>query len=293
VKARCVAILVCPVCRQSLRAVGRALKCPQSHSFDVAREGYVNLLLSRGRRAVIPGDSVPMVRARRRFLDRGHTTRLSSALNERAHHHLRQLAQGHSPTVVADIGCGEGYYLGRLKQYLDPRLERHDVCYFGMDVSKEAARLGARRYRGICFFVASVRRGILLQNGAVQLMLNVFAPRNPAEFGRVMAPGGLLMVVIPAPGHLAELRGDLNLLGIEPNKREHVKALLESDFVLEGEREIAYQVALTGEEVVDLVTMTPSFWHLSDRAWREVRTTGPAQAGLRFVLLEFRRKTAV
>ena len=220
---RCVWPLICPVCDARLAQVGNTLQCPQAHSFDVAREGYVNLLLAGRKRPKILGDTKEMLQARRSFLAQGFYDPLSDAINKRVYNHLTN--QRHSdasfPTCVADIGCGEGYFLNRLKHHLDHQLERDDVCYFGIDISKEAARLAAKRYKEMRFVVANVNQKVLFSNNSVQVLTNIFAPRNAAEFDRVITWDGLLLIVIPSPRHLANLRSELNLLSlsIEPDKQ--------------------------------------------------------------------------
>jgi hypothetical protein len=157
-----------------------------------------------------------------------------------------------------------------------------------MDVSKEAARLAARRYQGVRFFVASTNRRMLFADRSVQVVLNVFAPRNPVEFGRIVARGGLLVVVIPQPGHLESLRSHLNLLGIEQDKRERVVEHMAGEFRLVGERAVEVEMALDGEELVDLVRMTPNYWHLSREAWDDIRATEGVRTRAGFTMLIFR-----
>jgi len=333
----CVQLLTCPICRESLAQVGGTLKCPRSHSFDLAREGYVNLLLPGRRRPEVLGDTRDMLRARRRFLDRGHYAPLSDAINECVGDYLVDAGpRGDGPqppsrtkgseaapsrtkgseaapsrtkgseaapsrplrfssACIVDVGCGEGYYIGRLERYLDGRLRdrRGDdfrpLCCFGMDVSKEAARLAARRYQGVHFFVASTNRRMLFADRSVQVVLNVFAPRNPVEFGRIAARGGLLVVVIPQPGHLESLRSNLNLLGIEQDKRERVvEHMAAGEFRLAGEREVEIEMALDGDELVDLVRMTPNYWHLSPEDWDDIRATEGVRTRAGFTMLMFR-----
>ena len=292
---RCSQYLICPVCGAGLSQVDQTLKCPQAHSFDIAREGYVNLLLARRRKPKTLGDAREMLQARRRFLDRTLYAPLSDAINEIVHDHLataRDLAD-RSPLCVAEIGCGEGYYLGRLKRHLDNTPEHGDACYFGLDISKEAARLAARRYKGIWFFVADANQRILLSNNSTHVLLNVFAPRNGAEFQRVVVEGGLLLTVIPGPDHLAGARSELALLGIEAEKRDKVVEQFAGGFELVSEQAVAYEMHLGGEALRDLVQMTPSYWHIPGETSAQLAALESIHATASFTLLEFRRSSSL
>lgn len=288
---RCAQYLICPVCGATLSQADQTFKCPQAHSFDVAREGYVNLLLARGRRPKTLGDAREMLQARRRFLDRGFYAPLSDTINEIVRVHLATAPDltANSPLCVAEIGCGEGYYLGRLKDHLDNTSGHGSACYFGMDLSKEATRLAARRHKGICFFVADVKKRILLLDDSTHVLLNVFAPRNGAEFERVVVEGGLLLTVIPGPDHLAGVRSELALLGIEAEKRDKVIEQFAGGFELVAEHTVEYEMHLGGEALRDLVQMTPSYWHITEETVEQLAALENICTKASFTLLAFRR----
>jgi len=286
---RPVAPLICPVCEAQLAQVGQTLKCPQAHSFDVAREGYVNLWLSRRKKPDILGDTQEMLRARRNFLDRGHYGPLSDAINERVCAHLVDaLKRGDAslPISVAEVGCGVGYYIGRLKRHLDSHLGQGHIHYFGMDISKDAARLAARRYRDIRFIVASVKPRVLFSDNSIWVLLNIFAPRNAAEFGRVTAQEGMLMVVMPSPNHLVGLAPGPSPLEIEPGKEQRIVEQFWGMFQPAGRQTVEYEMRLSGEELEDLIRMTPNYWHISEGARGDVESVS-TQAS--FTILEFHR----
>lgn len=275
--------LLCPVCAADLMQTDGALVCPAGHSFDVAREGYVNLLLSGGRR----GDEKAMLRARRRLLERGFYDPLSEAINEWVAQFIGD--GGFTSAHIADAGCGEGFYLGVLAADLRERFQTV-FTFTGIDVAKEAARLAARRYPDVRFVVADLNESLLLPDASVDVLLNVFAPRNPAEFARVLKPGGLLLVVIPTPAHLGGLRERFGLLSIEEDKRQHVVEQFEDGFTLAEVRRLDFPLALGGDDLLDLVYMTPNYWHLTDDT-REALTASPrveTRAG--FELLAFYRR---
>ncbi len=277
----------CPVCGEGLTVAGSALRCESGHAFDRAREGYTNLLLLRGKKPAILGDTREMVQARRRFLEQGHYLPLARAIQA---HALRAMggADGAARSVV-EVGCGEGYYIGSVHAHLEAALPDHPACFYGLDISKEALRLAARRYPAVSFAVADVNQGILLAAGSVGLLLNIFAPRNPSEFARVVAPGGMLLVAIPNESHLAEARDQLGLLGIEAGKQEKVAEQLTPFFHLVGESEVSYPLDLRGEALGDLVRMTPNYWHLSAEQRASLDSTDQATVTASFTLLAWER----
>lgn len=186
--------MICPVCGRELRKVGRCLQCSAGHSFDMAKEGYVNLLRT-GRKASRPsGDSRESLRGRKRFLEKGYYAFLREWIVEAAG---RLCAQ---PSVILDAGTGTGYYL----QGLIERRGGKDR-YLAVDVGKEEARECARRNPAADVCVASVFR-LPLEPDSTDLVLSVFAPYSAQEFRRVVRKGGYVLAVQPGKRHLQELK---------------------------------------------------------------------------------------
>jgi 23S rRNA (guanine745-N1)-methyltransferase len=260
-QAACVRFLVCPVCRGGLRPAGAALRCPAGHAFDVAREGYANLLVTRHRRTRMVGDTPAMVAARAGFLARGHYARLADAVAELVARHLRARGAA-APGCVIDVGCGTGYHLGRLRDRLLAD-GAAPPCLFGTDVSKHAVRRAARDHPDATFLVADTRAGVPLADHAAAAVLDVFAPRDGAELARLLAADGLLVVVTPGPEHLAELTERVGLVGIQPEKRRAVDAGLAPWFRPRQERRLRYPFEVAGPEAAELARMGPSAWHLA------------------------------
>jgi 23S rRNA (guanine745-N1)-methyltransferase len=288
----CIQHLICPVCGARLARADHTLKCPASHAFDIAREGYVNLLLASRKRPKILGDTKEMLHARREFLDRGFYDSLSNAINQLVHRHLLHSSgrgDASSPTCVAEVGCGEGYYIGRLQSYLEDRIGPDEFCYYGMDISKAAVRLAARRHKQVFFFVGDVNRRILLSSNSVEVLLNIFAPRNTLEFDRVMTHEGLLLVAIPAPDHLGNLRSDLHLLDMEPDKERRVAEGFAGPFRLMARHTVEHEIHLNGAQLWDLIQMTPNYWHTSKETWDRIKNTASVHTRASFIVLEFRR----
>jgi 23S rRNA (guanine745-N1)-methyltransferase len=231
----------------------RAFVCGHRHAFDMAREGYVNLLLPGRKRPKIRGDTKVMLQARRRFLEMGYYGPLSRAVNEQVAARLG----GQTAVTIVDVGCGEGWYLGQLQQ----RLADVTGCFFGVDVAKSAVQMAAKRYPAAQFVVADVWQKLPFADASVAVLLNLFAPRRAAEFARVLAPGGLLLIVIPQPHHLQQLGERLGLLDIEAEKQQKVVAQLADSFALQAIEPVTIEMDLDRTALANLVQMTPNYWH--------------------------------
>ncbi|WP_220204820.1 methyltransferase domain-containing protein [Reticulibacter mediterranei] len=229
------------------------------------------------------GDTKEMVQARRSFLERGFYQPLADTLNTLVSAYLREHA---SPINVLDAGCGEGYYLGRLQQSLS---QQEQLCLLGLDVAKDAIRMAAKRYPCASFVVANLKERLVIADESIHVLLNIFAPRNPAEFARVMMPAGRLIVVIPGAEHMAQLRSTLPLLQIEENKQQHIVEQFAPYFTLLEAVPVSYELDLKREEVQQLVMMTPNYWHLSDEARRAMSTIQSLRTQVAFICLAFQK----
>ena len=278
-------LLICPVCGAPYVQAGMMLSCANAHTFDIAKEGYVNLLLKKQ-----PGDNREMLQKRRNFFDHGYYHPLSDALNELVLVHLPEefRERGAPPLHVLDAGCGEGYYLGRLHAFLaESGYAAHCI---GLDISKEAIRMAARRYKEAFFIVANLKESLAIKDNALQVMLNIFAPRNAAEYARVLAPQGLLLVIIPGPGHLLELRSALHLLKIEENKEQHVMEQFAEQFSFVTTTMVAYPLCLQREEISQVVMMSPNYWHMSDEIRQAIEHMEEIETAVECMCLVLRRR---
>jgi 23S rRNA (guanine745-N1)-methyltransferase len=187
-------MLLCPVrdCHMALAREERRVICPRGHSFDVARSGYINLLQPQERRSKQPGDTAAALAGRRRLHDRGVTEPLLNGIAE---------IMAASPSdMVLDAGCGDGFYLGALARQTG--FDAH-----GVDISVRAVDAAARRYPGCEWIVANADRFMPYADRSFSIVLSITARMNPSECRRVHRDSGRLLVALPAPEDLVELRG--------------------------------------------------------------------------------------
>jgi 23S rRNA (guanine745-N1)-methyltransferase len=264
--------LLCPVCRGTLlpasgegasAARPRALACAAGHSFDAARQGYFNLLVGKG--TAFQPDSADMVAARAAFLDAGHYRPLAAAVAGAAAPAL----QGPEPAVL-DSGTGTGHYL---RAVLDEAGSGGSIAAIGLDISKFALRRAAKLNPEAVNLVSDVWQQFPVADSAVDVVTVVFAPRNAAEFARVLKPSGRLIVVTPRHGHLAEIASQAGLLGIEPAKDERLADALTGHFELLSAQDVDVALGLSPQDVSNLALMGPAGHH-TDRVALAARLTG-------------------
>jgi 23S rRNA (guanine745-N1)-methyltransferase len=246
--------LLCPVagCRRALTRTRVGLVCARAHSFDVARSGYVNLLLPQDRRSRNPGDAPATVAARLRIQSRGYETPLTDAITS-------FLTAGPGDAVL-DVGCGGGHHLTAI-------VARFGCEGHGLDISVPAIDTAARLRPELHWVVANADRFLPYADASFQLVASITAQRNPKEFRRVLADEGTLLVVVPAPDDLIEVR---ELVLGEGVSRDRVDKAIETFaplFVLDRHERIRHVVHLDPAAVRDVMVGT----YRAGRASRQAR----------------------
>ncbi len=268
--------LICPVCKAALLLEGRTARCANNHCFDLAKEGYLNLLLSHQRRSKTPGDDKAMIAARRRFFDSGAFEPVSGAV-QKLICGLRPKADSLKPFCILDCGCGEGNLLGALSG-----------LRFGVDVSKEAIRCAARRHKDATWIVANGMRELPFAADSMDVILSVLAPRNNGEFARILNPDGKLILGVPGPNHLMELRTLLNAnAGDFEEKADEAAAKCAPLFKEKNRELLSYQQTLSKEQIADLIQMTPIFWTSASEAKERVSELTGINVTVSFALQTF------
>ncbi|WP_353814053.1 putative RNA methyltransferase [Agromyces sp. SYSU T00266] len=246
--------LRCPNCSSELEAVSdRVFGCAKGHRFDRAKHGYLTLLPPKAPRTV--GDDREMLTARARLLDGGSYAPIAEALVDAA---IGAGASAAPPGVlrVADLGCGTGYYSERIHAAL-PGAE-----VLLADRSPDAVRMALRAVPAATGVVLDIWRPLPIRDAAADVILDVFAPRNPAEFARILRPGGRIVVVVPTSSHLSELRESGGLIDIPAEKATTVSDQLQSaGFAPASVRSVEYRIEADAALRTLITGMGPSAHH--------------------------------
>lgn len=240
-------VLACPVCGEPLARTGeRQAGCANGHRHDEAKQGHLTLLPAK--RRALTADTPEMVDARIRFLGRGHYGPVERAL-------AAVVASVEAPGVVLDVGSGPGTYLAHALRAAEGRLG------VALDLSAVAIRRAARVHVRAGAVVGDVTERLPIIDGAAAVVLDVFAPRNQREYARVLHQDGVLVVVTPRPGHLAELAEAT--ISVDPEKERRLHDSLTPSFVQRSSEELTWTMDLSADDVHDVVHMGPSHHHVA------------------------------
>ena len=247
--------LLCPLCGAGLERTEKSYRCGNHHSFDVARQGYVNLLPVQQKRSLQPGDTKEQVLSRRAFLDGGFYEPIAAALCKLA-------ADAGCAGPILDVGCGEGYYSARVAQTLNVKL-------VGLDISKEAVRCAAGRYKGHTWLCASAAR-LPVADSSIGLLTSLFALTLPEEFKRVLRPDGAFIQVLAAEDHLLGLK-DVIYPRLTHKEKDSAPQL--PGFYLKKSVAVRFSFTAEGQQVQNLLSMTPHVYRISKEGAQRLRET--------------------
>ena len=237
--------LICPICGQALQRCEREYRCGNRHSFDIARQGYVNLLTVQQKKSLHPGDTREQVLSRRAFLDENHYFPIADAL-------CRTAAELGAKGPILDIGCGEGYYATKLADTLNAEL-------VGLDISKEAVRVAAAKYKNALWLCATAAH-LPIADCSAGCVTSLFALTMPEEFRRVLKPDGLYFQVLAAQDHLLGLK---RIIYPELKLKEKDSVPDLPGFRLIKSVPIRFTFTIEGDQVRNLLSMTPHVYRIS------------------------------
>ena len=247
--------LLCPICGETLTKINKSYQCPRRHSFDIARQGHVNLLPVQQKHSLNPGDTAEQVAGRRTFLDGGFYAPIRQA--------LCTLAKDYACSgPILDVGCGEGYYSAELANVLNAEL-------LGLDISKEAVRYAAGRYKQASWICASAAH-LPVKDQSVGLVTSLFALTVPEEFSRVLRADGAYIQVLAAEDHLLGLK---NIIYPQLHHKEKFTTPEFSGFRLVESRKLQFTFTVEGEQVQNLLNMTPHVYRIGKEGADRLRQT--------------------
>ena len=247
--------LLCPICSGALRRGEREYRCDSRHSFDIARQGYVNLLTVQQKRSLHPGDTREQVLSRRAFLAAGFYEPIARTLCETA-------GELNVTGPILDVGCGEGYYSAKLAEALNAELT-------GLDISKEAFRCAASKYKNALWLCGTAAH-LPVADHSAGVITSLFALTMPEEFRRVLRPGGYYFQVLEAEDHLMGLKSIIypELLHKEKNTVPQLPG-----FELVRSVPIRFDFTVEGEQVQNLLSMTPHVYRISKAGAQRLAAT--------------------
>lgn len=260
----CGKVLSCPVCGKPLQLQERTLVCEKRHSFDLAKQGYVNLLL--GGKPINEYTKVSF-QERQQILEKGMYAHLLQEIRE----FLEATLQKGERKVLVDAGCGEGYYARELAAAFSEELD-----VYGVDLSRDSIQIGAKSEPAhrVKWFVSDISK-LPVGDGAVDFLLDIFTSANYQEFQRVLAEDGYLIKIIPGEGHVKELReAAKDQLYHKEYKERRGAEIFEEKFDVVLRKTVSATHPVTPEERDIFINMTPLLFQVDKTAidWSGVTT---------------------
>ncbi len=248
-------MVICPLCKKPLIRDAKSWHCEDGHAFDVARQGYTNLLTVQQKHSLNPGDTRDMVLARREFLESGFYAPIGET--------LRELVTVHCPhgQDILDVGCGEGYYLSHLT---------HIPNRVGIDISKEAVRCAAAKYKDSLWLTATASH-LPFADNSFDCLLSMFALTMEEEYRRVLRPGGLFVQVLAGKSHLTNLKKIIYPTLVD--KEKNLRPILEGFAHIHSET-LTFDFSVNeNRQVRNLLSMTPHLWRITKDAAQALEQT--------------------
>ena len=247
--------LACPIDGQRLECREKQLVCENGHVFDIARQGYVNLLPVQHKRSKQPGDSKAMVSARTQFLNAGNYEPVANKLAEIAFAQIKDSKE----ICFMDAGCGEGYYFDYVLNELKGKKACNELSFVGLDISKAAIAEAAKRNKRISWVVGSNRQPPV-ESASVDVVLCVFGFQSFEGFHQILKACGKVILVEPGPDHLKELR-EIIYTEVKKTDPPDLSYLEETGFTMLDRQPLQFRTGvINNEQINNLLIMTPHFY---------------------------------
>ena len=242
----------CPSCNEPLIKESKTYRCSNNHTYDEAKEGYVNLLLAQHKKSKNPGDNDEMIKSRQAFLNQGYYALLSSQIVKI----IEATTEGFNQNIL-DVGCGEGYYMDEIKKASIKEKANLSLC--GIDISKTAVKLAGKRKMSSLLSVSSAY-DLPFQDKSFDSIVSVFSPVSASEIDRLLkSEKSQIIMVGPAEEHLKGLTAHI-YDEVLPHKGNYSVLDEEKGFVLEEQIEIKEEITVKKEDILELLRMTPYYW---------------------------------
>ena len=272
-----VSLFICPLCQSPLQPAADTWRCDGSlhpkqtaHPFDVARQGYVNLLPVQQKKSKAPGDSQASIEARKRFLNAGHYQPLQALICQKMAELLAKdklvSEQTSKPVNWLDIGCGEGYYTQAMAQTGMDTLIAADISKPAVvelaKSSKAASSLWNQQDKNegiktaVIYPLVTSAAHLPICAHSINGISSIFSPILPESFNEVLSDEGYLIIAKPDMGHLATMR-DALFDDVREHDSDKFLQELAPYFQLLDSHRVSAKLSLSAESLADLMTMTP------------------------------------
>lgn len=257
----------CPLCKSTMKVVEKSLICIKNHTFDFAKQGYLNMLI----RSANSQYDKELFKARKEII-------MESDLFALLHQKISEVIIENMDAfegdmIIFDAGCGEGSHL----QMILDKSDHVRIKGIGLDISKEGIRMAASNYKEFIWLVGDLAN-IPLVDQSCQIILNILSPANYKEFKRILIPDGLVIKIVPRINYLKELRDRLfENKNKKTNKHDDIVSLFKQHFHLVNEFKLSYSMELTQKELINLVQMTPLTWNKSQKDIEQMIAQGISQ----------------
>ena len=270
----------CPVCSLALDKNKNSYICENRHTYDIAKEGYVNLLLAQHKRSKNPGDGEEMIRSRQAFLNRGYYKILSNSIIQ----YINSMPQEFNQNIL-DIGCGEGYYMNEIME----ASSNSTLLLTGIDISKSAIKLAGKRKIGAMISVASAY-DLPFFDSSFSTILSVFSPVSSVEIARLLANNGEVIMIGPGEEHLSGLTTHI-YDEVLPHKGNYSAIDESKSFNLKEQIEIKEEIVIKQEDILNLLRMTPYYWQINIEKKEKILALPMLKTTIHFYLRIYKAKT--